>query len=200
KTTPGWIALAVMVWAACPFAAPADPDWSRFRGPNGTGVAATSAALPADFGPDKRVLWKTSVPGGHSSPVLTRYDSDTLLVIALDRASGRESWRRSIVRVRNGRLDGPNGPASPSPVTDGERVFAFFQDFGLVAFSTAGKEQWRLPLGPFNQYYGFGASPILVDGIVVLPVDQDSGSYLLGVDAKSGKIRYKVDRPGVISG
>ena len=49
-------------------------------------------------------------------------------------------------------------------------------------------------------YYGFGASPILVDGIVILPVDQDSGSYLLGVDAKSGKVRYKVDRPGVISG
>jgi outer membrane protein assembly factor BamB len=49
-------------------------------------------------------------------------------------------------------------------------------------------------------FYGFGASPILVDGTIVLPVDQDTGSYLLGVDAKSGKIRYKVDRPGVISG
>src|SRR5262249_43702280 len=146
-------------------------------------------------------------PGGHSSPVLTHdrifltgHDNDALLVIALDRATGRESWRRTIERTRKGRLDGPNGPASPSPVTDGERVFAFFQDFGLVAFSTAGKEQWRLPLGPFNQYYGFGASPILVDGLVILAVDQDSGSYLLGVDAKSGKIRYKVDRPGVISG
>jgi outer membrane protein assembly factor BamB len=207
KTTPAYLALAVMVLAARPFAAPADPDWSRFRGPNGTGVATTSAALPTDFGPDKRVLWKTNLPGGHSSPVLTRdrifltaHDNDALLVIALDRGTGRESWRRSIARARKGRLDGPNGPASPSPVTDGERVFAFFQDFGLVAFSTAGKEQWRLPLGPFNQYYGFGASPILVDGLVILAVDQDSGSYLLGVDAKSGKIRYKIDRPGVISG
>jgi outer membrane protein assembly factor BamB len=49
-------------------------------------------------------------------------------------------------------------------------------------------------------YYGFGASPIVVDGTLVLPVDQDTGSYLLGVDAKSGKQRYKIDRPGVISG
>jgi outer membrane protein assembly factor BamB len=198
-------ALVMMVWAR-PLAAPSDPDWSRFRGPNGTGVSAT-AGLPTDFGPDKHVLWKTALPTGHSSPVLTRtrifltaHDSDALLVLALDRATGHEAWRRSIPRARKGRLDGPNGPASPSPVTDGDRVYAFFQDFGLVAYSGEGKEQWRLPLGPFNQYYGFGASPILVNGIVILPVDQDNGSYLLGVDAKSGKIRYRVDRPGVISG
>jgi len=57
-----------------------------------------------------------------------------------------------------------------------------------------------MPLGPFNMFYGFGASPILVDGTLILPVDQDTGSYLLGVDPKTGKPRYKIDRPGVISG
>ena len=93
--------LVMMVWAR-PLAAPSDPDWSRFRGPNGTGVSAT-AGLPTDFGPDKHVLWKTALPTGHSSPVLTRtrifltaHDSDALLVLALDRATGREAWRRSI--------------------------------------------------------------------------------------------------------
>jgi outer membrane protein assembly factor BamB len=105
-----------------------------------------------------------------------------------------------VPRRQTGRLENVNGPASPSPVTDGASVFAFFQDFGLIAFSAEGQEQWRMPLGPFNMFYGFGASPILVDGTLVLPVDQDTGSYLLGVDAKSGKQRYKIDRPGVISG
>jgi len=181
-------------------------DWGRFRGPNGTGVSDTTG-LPADFGPARNVVWKTAVPPGHSSPVLTRthifltaHDGDTLLVLAFDRATGRELWRREVPRRNKGRLDGPNGPASPSAVTDGDRVYAFFQDFGLIAFTADGKEAWRLPLGPFNIFYGFGASPILVDGLVVLPVDQDSGSYLLAVDARTGNIRYKVDRPGVISG
>ncbi len=183
-----------------------DGGWSRFRGPNGTGVAETSA-LPSEFGPATNVVWKTTVPSGHSSPVLTAahifmtgVDSDKLVVLALDRASGRELWRRDVPRVRRGRIENVNGPASPSPVTDGDGVYAFFQDFGLIAFTADGKERWRLPLGPFNMFYGFGASPIVVDGMLMLPVDQDTGSYLLGVDAKSGKERYRIDRPGVISG
>src|SRR5688500_6542427 len=183
-----------------------DPNWSRFRGPNGNGIANTTG-LPAEFGPEKNVVWKTAVPAGHSSPVLTAtrifmtgIDGQKLVVLAIDRATGKETWRREVPRVHKERLENVNGSASPSPVTDGERVYAFFQAFGLIAFTTDGKELWRLPLGPFNMFYGFGASPIVVDGIVVLPVDQDTGSYLLGVDAKSGKQRYKVDRPGVISG
>jgi len=183
-----------------------DGGWSRFRGPNGTGVAETSA-LPSEFGPSTNVVWKAAIPAGHSSPVLARtqifmtgVDGGKLVVLALDRANGREVWRREAPRVRKGRLENLNGPASPSPVTDGDGVYAFFQDFGLIAFTGDGKERWRLPLGPFNMYYGFGASPILVDGTIVLPVDQDTGSYLLGIDAKSGKVRYTVERPGVISG
>jgi outer membrane protein assembly factor BamB len=194
----------VVAVAAAPLAA--STEWTRFRGPNGTGVAETTG-LPADFGPERHVVWKAPVPAGHSSPVLTDthlfltgHDGDALVVLAFDRATGRELWRRSVPRSNKGRLDGPNGPASPSTVTDGERVFAFFQDFGLIAFTKDGKELWRTPLGPFNIFYGFGASPILVDGLLILPVDQDTGSYLLAVDTKSGKTRYKVDRPGVISG
>lgn len=186
--------------------AASDPDWTRFRGPNGTGIS-TTAGLPSEFGPAKNVVWKTAVPPGHSSPVLTAtrifmtgVDGGKLVVFALDRATGQELWRREVPRRQAGRIENVNGPASPSPVTDGTHVYAFFQDFGLVAFTADGKEAWRMPLGPFNMFYGFGASPILVDGVVVLPVDQDTGSYLLGVDAKTGKPRYKIDRPGVISG
>src|SRR3972149_4981279 len=123
-------------------ASAAPTDWSRFRGPNGTGVSDTTG-LPGEFNPTTNGIWK---------------------------AGRRELWRREVPRTVKGRLDGPNGPASPSPVTDGDRVYAFFQDFGFIAFSADGKEQWRLPLGPFNIFYGFWAGPTPVRGFCLSPV------------------------------
>ncbi len=190
-------------------AASAD-TWMRFRGPNGTGVSP-STGLPVEFGPASAVIWKTSLPPGHSSPVVTASrifvtahtadkENYTLSVIGLDRHTGKVLWQREVPRRQKGRLQNVNGPASPSPVTDGASVFVFFQDFGLLAFSADGAELWRLPMGPFSTFYGVGASPILVDDAIILPVDQDGGSYLVSVDKKTGKVRWKVDRPGVISG
>lgn len=188
----------------------AQERWDRFRGPNGSGISTVSG-LPVEFGPDVNVAWKTPLPPGHSSPVLTssrifltahskEKEAYKLLVLCLDRASGKILWQREVPRLQKGRLQNVNGPASASPVTDGKDVYAFFQEFGLLAFDADGKEKWRLPLGPFNVFYGFGASPILVDNKVILPVDQDLGSYLIAVDKDTGKAVWKVDRPEVISG
>ena len=199
-----FIALVIVLLA---FTTAVADDWTQFRGPNGSGVSPTKG-LPTEFGPTKNVVWKTALPSGHSSPVLTRdrifvtaHTKDQLYVIALDRQSGKELWRREVPRKSAGRLQNVNGPASPSPVTDGSNVYVFFQDFGLLSFDRNGKERWKLPLGPFNMFYGFGASPILVDDVVVLPVDQDHpASYLIAVDKNNGRQRWKVDRPIVISG
>ena len=204
-------------------------EWTQFRGPNGSGVSATTG-LPVEFGAGKNVVWKTDLPPGHSSPVLTKdrifvtgyakiearakqnahptnqaspieKENYKLLVIAMDRQTGKILWQRDVPRTITGRLQNVNNPASPSPVTDGANVYVFFQEFGLISFDANGKERWRRPLGPFNMFYGFGASPILVDDKVILPVDQDSPtSYLIAVDKNSGRVRWKVDRPVVISG
>ena len=211
-----------------PIEKPVAEDWSQFRGPNGTGVSTTTG-LPVEFGPTKNVVWKTPLPPGHSSPVLTRdrifltahsQENDgkekgapnksaaqrvakdhKLLVICLDRHTGKLLWQREVPRLREGRLQLVNGPASPSPVTDGSNVYVFFQEFGLVSFDAEGKERWKVQLGPFNMFYGFGASPILVDDRLVLPVDQDNpSSYLIALDKNSGRVLWKVDRPVVISG
>jgi outer membrane protein assembly factor BamB len=215
-----------------PLAVAVTEDWAQFRGPNGSGVSTTTG-LPDEFGPGKNVIWKTALPPGHSSPVLTHdrifvtafekiatsdkpsdqknahvvqaspveKENYKLLVIALDRATGKILWQREVPRLLKGRLQNVNNPASPSPVTDGSNVYVFFQDFGMVSYDSSGKERWRLPLGPFNMFYGFGASPILVDDKIILPVDQDNpASYLIAVDKNSGRVRWKVDRPVVISG
>src|SRR5580698_11053065 len=95
-------------------------DWPRFRGPNGSGVAE-STALPDSIGPDKHVVWKTALPPGHSSPVisgdrifLTAFEGDKLFTIALDRASGKILWRRQSPRDRHEKLDKQNSPSSPT--------------------------------------------------------------------------------------
>lgn len=193
-------------------------DWPQFRGPNGSGTS-DSTALPTDIGPGKNVLWKTALPPGHSSPVITgnrifvtaaeggsRSDAGLqkvvdeggkLLTICLDRVTGKILWKKEAPRPRLERYQPTNSPASNSPVTDGKHVWVFFGDFGLLAYDLNGKEKWRLPLGPFNNVNGHGSSPVLVDDLLILLCDQDTGSYLLAVDKTSGKVRWKADRPDV---
>jgi outer membrane protein assembly factor BamB len=203
-------AIAVLLALHFGYAAAAAQEWTRFRGPNGTGVSG-AAGLPIEFGPEKGAIWKTPLPPGHSSPVLTatrifltahtrEKETYKLYVLGLDRKSGKLLWQREVPRVQKGRLQNVNGPSSPSPVTDGTNVYVFLQEFGMMAFDADGRELWRLPLGPFNIFYGFGASPILVDGSLILSVDQDLNAYLIAIDKNTGKVRWKVDRPGVISG
>src|SRR5688572_10127821 len=78
-------------------------NWTRFRGPNGTGVS-NATNLPVEFGPASHVKWKAAVPPGHSSPVFTdthifmtahsaEKDDYKLFVLALDRKSGKQLWQ-----------------------------------------------------------------------------------------------------------
>ena len=160
KTRNGRLALSIAsLVVLLPVVRAFAEDWSQFRGPNGSGVSE-STGLPVEFGPEKNVVWKTTLPPGHSSPVLTRdrifvtgykkvakdeqqgaksqrahalqaspieKENYKLLVIALDRTTGKVLWEREVPRTRIGRLQNVNNPASPSPVTDGSNVYAFFQ-------------------------------------------------------------------------
>src|SRR5262249_59364945 len=126
-------ALAIALWGVAPLLA-AD-DWPQFRGVNSAGTSE-NRNLPVEFGPNKNVVWKTELPPGYSSPVLigdriflTAIDGDKLFTICLDRASGRINWRREVPRPRRGELHKANGPASPSPTSDGKSVCVFFYDF-----------------------------------------------------------------------
>ena len=176
------------------------PDWPQFRGPNGNGIADDSP-LPTEFSPQKNVSWSTAVPPGHSSPVLTEThifltaaENEKLLTLCLDRASGKIIWRREAPRPRKEESQPTNSPASPSPVTDGQNVYVFFGDFGLISYTAEGTERWKLPLGPFNNQNGHGSSPILAGKMVILICDQDTDSYLLAVDRVTGRIRWKTPR------
>jgi outer membrane protein assembly factor BamB len=181
-------------------------DWTQFRGPNASGIS-NDTGLPTHFGPDQNVIWKTQLPPGHSSPVLTQnrifltaHENNKLFVICLDRASGKIIWQREVSRPRSQELHKSNDPASPSPVTDGQHVYAFFTDFGLISFDADGKERWRLPLGPFNNPFGMGASPILAEDKLLLNCDSETDSFFIAVDKNSGKLNWRVERPDATRG
>ena len=203
KQEPVWVVRIcfIIVWMTVCTPLSFAGDWAQFRGPNGSGVADTRN-LPVEFGPAKNVLWKTPLPLGHSSPVLTvdrifvtGYEESQLLVLCLDRKTGKILWRREIARPRKEELHKANSPASPSPVTDGSHVYAFFTDFGLICFDLDGREKWRVPLGPFNNPFGLGASPVLVKDKLLMICDQESGSFFLALDKKTGKTQWRVERP-----
>ncbi len=190
--------------AACWFMHAA--DWPRFRGPNGFGVGENTA-LPAEFNPSKNVIWKTALPPGHSSPILsgdhiflTAFEGQKLFTIGLDRATGKILWRTESPRTYFDPVDKRNSPASPSPVSDGKNIYVFFPDFGLLSYDFAGKERWRVPLGPFHNVYGMGASPIVVEGKVILACDQSYGSFVAAYGKDDGKLRWKTPRAEALSG
>ena len=181
-------------------------DWSRFRGPNGGGVAEDTG-LPIEFSPDKNVVWKTEIPKGHSSPVfgedaifLTGWEGKSVFTFALDRETGKILWRREIIRNREGMLHESNGPTSPSATTDGQNVYVFFQDVGLLSYGPDGNERWRIPIGPFNNPMGMGASPILVEGKIIQIFDSESDSFMMAVDKDTGKIAWRNERDFVTRG
>jgi outer membrane protein assembly factor BamB len=110
-------------------------------------------------------------------------------------------WRQRSPRNRNEKLDHRNNPASPSPVLDEvENVYVFFGDFGLLSYDRSGRERWRMPLGPFDNLYGMGVSPLVAENGVFLVCDQQTGSFLIAVDKDTGQQLWKVDRPEATSG
>ncbi len=177
-------------------------QWAQFRGPNASGISEEKN-IPVSFGPEENVFWKTPVPMGNSSPViatdkvyLTGFEKEDLLTMAVDKQTGRVLWRRQAPRPRKQVIERPaNGPASASPVTDGQNVYVFFQDFGILAYGAEGKELWRMPLGPFRNPFGHGASPVLVGNTLLMNIDQDTDSYLLALDKNKGTVLWRTERP-----
>ena len=175
-------------------------DWSRFRGPNGSGVSSATG-FPAEFGKDKNLAWRTPVRPGKSSPVLTdrhifltAFDQNKLFTICLDRATGKLLWERSEDRPRHEVKNRLNDSAAITPVTDGDSVYVFFGEYGLVSYDTAGKLRWKTPLGPFTNVMGLSSSPILTSDSVIIVADQQERPYIAAFDRRNGEQRWKTAR------
>jgi outer membrane protein assembly factor BamB len=194
KRRPLRIALFLLVSAA------GAEEWTRFRGPNGSGVSYDTG-FPTEFGKEKNVLWRTPVRPGKSSPVLTRYhifltafENGKLFTQCFDRKTGRLLWERSVDRPRAESTEALNHPAAITAVTDGDNVYSFFIDYGLISYDGEGNVRWKAPLGPFSNSMGHSSSPIIAGDNVILVIDQALDSYIAAFDRRTGQIRWKTPR------
>jgi outer membrane protein assembly factor BamB len=192
-------------------------DWTRFRGPTGQGVSYETG-LPLTWSKTENIAWKTVIPGnGWSSPVIhgdrvfvtsTTDDGRSCHVICVDRRSGEILWNTKVFEQKISKKRNENSYATPTPTTDGRRVYAVFSSGRMVAVDNDGEVAWTNHDVKFYGHHGLAASPILYQDIVIMAYDGSSDgennkvgwkipwdqAVLLAVDKASGTVRWRGKR------
>lgn len=183
-------------------------NWPQWRGPYLNGSSGEKN-LPVTWAPDKNIAWKVPMPDrSGSTPIiwsqqvfLNVAEKGSLYLWALDRGTGEVKWKRHLsdgdVMMRKQNM------SSPSPVTDGQWVWVMTGTGILKAFDVQGAPQWSRDIqkdyGKFGLNWGYASSPLLLDGALYVQVlhgmKTDDPSYVLKIDAKTGKTLWKVERP-----
>jgi outer membrane protein assembly factor BamB len=183
--------------------AQAPADWPQFRGPNATGIAERSNP-PIKFGPDNGVVWKTSLPEGHSSPCISgdrifvtavNKAERKLEVIALDRSSGKILWRQSVTPKEFEQPHALSNPASTTATADGKRVYAYFGSYGLVAYEWDGKPAWETKLPMSGAVFGSGGSPVLAGDLILVNRDYNPKPEFLAFSKSDGSLVWTASLP-----
>jgi len=193
-------------------------DWPWFRGPGRQGISQEKG-VPTQWSATENIRWKTTIAGeGWSSPIVcgdrifvtTALDNGSSLhLICLDRLSGKVAWDKEIIRQKAGHKQQYNSYATPTPATDGTRVYLPACDGRILAVSLAGEVQWTN--SDFDHYYsehGLAVSPVLYEDLVIMPFDWSSPppdtkigwqvpwdkAVILAVDKNTGKTRWRGSR------
>lgn len=183
-------------------------EWTRFRGPNGSGISPTTT-VPTQW-TESDYNWRVSLPGvAHSSPVVwgdkvfvtsAKDDTAERFVLCLSAADGRVLWKRnypSSAHPKHLR----NSFASSTPAVDQDHVYVSWttpEDYALLAFDHDGREAWHISLGPFVSQHSGGTSPIVYRDMVVLGNDQDGTSFLTAVGCRDGKTVWRAERRSAV--
>ena len=185
--------------------ATAGQDWRQFRGPTGQGVAEATQ-LPVEWDGAKNIAWKAAVPGlGWSSPVVAHgrvwvttaveQRGELLLkLLSFDVETGRAAQDVDVFRIRNADLLNPkNSHASPTPVVDDDRLYVHFGSEGTAALTLDGAIVWKARYGCETQH-GNGGSPVVHANLVIFTCDGFDAAYVVALDARTGKQRWKTLR------
>jgi len=183
-------------------------EWPRFRGPNGSGIGNLSG-LPEEI-KESDYSWKVLLPGpGHSSPVLwgeklyltAIAEGNERLVLCIDPLTGGTLWTwKETVAAHN--LHQFNNFASATPTADERAVYLVWgsgERTEALALDHEGNLLWRREWPAFSSDHGFGASPMLCDGVLVVHTDsvKEKSSKVMGLDPASGKTLWELSRPTI---
>ena len=179
-------------------------NWPAWRGAEGLGITR-ERNLPLQWSATENVRWKIALPDlGNSSPILWRNrvfitqaleKQQRLTVMCFDRAEGKLLWQAGTSSAANGPTHRTNPYCSSSPVTDGERVIAWFGSAGLFCFDLNGKELWHRDLGKQSHIWGYGSSPIIYRDLCILNFGPGERSFLIALNKKTGDTVWQVDAP-----
>jgi hypothetical protein len=198
-------------------------DWSRFRGPNGSGVSPDTG-VPLQWSETENLKWKTELPGrGVSCPIVvgdrvfvTCYsgygmpgDSPGEMsdlkrhLVCVDRRTGEVAWTATVPAALPEDPYSPpgvtaHGYASHTPVSDGERIYAFFGKSGLYAYDLSGKELWHSAVGAESgpQRWGSAASPVVYEDLVIVNAS-DEGEAMVAYDRMTGEEKWRAEASGL---
>lgn len=115
-------------------------------------------------------------------------------IVCMDRATGAERWTVEGLKGVEQALNRDNTPATPTPVTDGTRVIAYFGNAGLMCVSREGRRLWTSRAMPFVSREGVASSPVLYDGKLFVLAESSLGGWLGALDPATGHVLWKVNR------
>lgn len=212
-----WL-IGLLFTGLCLAAPAAGENWPGWRGPRGDGTSAESKVPTRwDGKSGENVAWKVPVPGiGHASPVVWEdrvflaaclTDSQERVLICLDRHTGKELWRQTVLRAPLETKHALNSFASSTPATDGNLIFVSFLEVDghtipapnvgnvrpvtpgkmvVAAYDMQGKQKWIVGCGDFISAHGYCASPVLFEDLVILNGDHDGDGYIVALQKSTG--------------
>ncbi len=178
-------------------------NWGHWRGPLFNGATAETN-LPVSWSASENVAWVAELPGfSGATPIvwgdrifISSPDAEkNLLLLCLDRKEGKVLWQKTV--AVGDRKKGENNMASPSPVTDGKKVFVIFATGDLAAYDFSGNQLWSRNVGKeygrFANMWLYGSSPLLFGGklyVQVLERNPPPPDYTHAIDGKPERESY----------
>ncbi|HZZ70839.1 MAG TPA: PQQ-binding-like beta-propeller repeat protein [Pirellulales bacterium] len=204
--------LGVALWTLAILPASAE-NWPEFRGPTGQGIYA-GKNLPLEWSTTENVAWKQTIPGkGWSSPIVWNgriYLTSavpvagtkdlSLRAFCLNAADGKPIWDTEVFVEEGAKapsIHGKNSHASPTPLTDGQRIYVHFGEEGTAALDLNGTVLWRNQEHRYAPVHGNGGSPILVGKLLIFAADGSDTQAVIALNQADGKTVWQTDRQSV---